>query len=77
MKTALVNISDKARSTREKPSEIQYKYILRNSNYFSTLDFPEQPTRKIILRARRKILPLEPRSLRKINNTDSLKNMIK
>lgn len=49
MKTALVNISDKARSTQEKPSEIQYKYILHNSNYFSTLDFPEQPTRNIIL----------------------------
>jgi len=58
MKTALVNISDKARSTREKPSEIQYMYIVYIAQFQllldCNLDFLEHPTRKIILRARRK-----------------------
>ncbi|KAL4143748.1 hypothetical protein QTP88_006039 [Uroleucon formosanum] len=73
VKTAIANINDKAKSTREKPSQII-------QDIHSAVPITARPympsvkaTRKIILRARRKLLPPEPSSVEEINIPDNLK----
>ncbi|KAL4152768.1 hypothetical protein QTP88_000601 [Uroleucon formosanum] len=73
VKTAIANMSDKAKSTREKSSQII-------QDIHSAVPITARPympsveaTRKIILKARRKLLPPEPSSVEEINIPDNLK----
>lgn len=62
METVLVNTSDKARSTRETSCQIiQDIYYIAQFQLISdrTIEFPEEATRKIILKRRRNILLLD------------------
>lgn len=76
VKTAIANINDKAKSTRENPSQII-------QDIHSAVPITARPympsveaTRKIILRARRKLLPPEPSSVEEINIPDNLKKCL-